>query len=266
MLLYKKRRGFTLIELLVVIAIIAILAAILFPVFTNAKLQAQKISCLSNMSQIGKGMMLYAQNWNENLPVWSHGFMYRSQWGYANMIWMDEVYPYVKNYNAFVCPIHPTEGKNVAPGGSWLGYKRGICYGINQYYDGWAYNFTGDPNKRKPHYNLSGIRNASRKILLMETVGALIDAGPWYFGNDTTANSGAAVITKTLKAKHGSILNWVFADGHARAMKYRDTIYPRYMWNPTDEWPARVIWGDSSKGAASEKDAQDKLLPLVLPD
>ena len=63
-----RRYGFTLIELLVVIAIIAILAAILFPVFAQARESARKSSCLSNARQIGLAAMMYAQDWDEILP------------------------------------------------------------------------------------------------------------------------------------------------------------------------------------------------------
>ncbi len=62
------RKGFTLIELLVVIAIIAILAAILFPVFAKAREKARQTSCLSNMKQIGLASMMYAQDYDERLP------------------------------------------------------------------------------------------------------------------------------------------------------------------------------------------------------
>src|SRR6266536_4639298 len=64
-----RRSGFTLIELLVVIAIIAILAALLFPVFARAREQARKTTCLSNLKQIGAGMLMYAQDYDETLPI-----------------------------------------------------------------------------------------------------------------------------------------------------------------------------------------------------
>lgn len=64
-----KRNGFTLIELLVVIAIIAILAAILFPVFAQARESARTTSCLSNMKQIGLGVKMYAQDYDEEFPM-----------------------------------------------------------------------------------------------------------------------------------------------------------------------------------------------------
>ena len=66
--LTRRRRGFTLIELLVVIAIIAILAAILFPVFAQARESARKASCISNTKQLGLGVMMYAQDFDETYP------------------------------------------------------------------------------------------------------------------------------------------------------------------------------------------------------
>jgi prepilin-type N-terminal cleavage/methylation domain-containing protein len=65
----KGPRGFTLIELLVVIAIIAILAAILFPVFAQAREKARQTACLSNVKQLGTGVMMYAQDYDETLPL-----------------------------------------------------------------------------------------------------------------------------------------------------------------------------------------------------
>ena len=83
------RKGFTLIELLVVIAIIAILAAILFPVFAQARDKARSISCLSNVKQVGLGFMMYVQDWDETFPI---------AWGYPDgSTWFTAVYPYVKN-------------------------------------------------------------------------------------------------------------------------------------------------------------------------
>src|SRR5690349_3905542 len=70
----RVRRGFTLIELLVVIAIIAILAAILFPVFAQAREKARQSSCLSNMKQIGSALLMYVQDYDE---VWPPSYYYR---------------------------------------------------------------------------------------------------------------------------------------------------------------------------------------------
>src|SRR5687767_10639650 len=88
----KRRPGFTLIELLVVIAIIALLAAILFPVFAQARDKARQSSCLSNTRQIGSALMMYGQDYDEGLPAWGE---YR---------WHVPLKPYVKNLQVFVCP------------------------------------------------------------------------------------------------------------------------------------------------------------------
>jgi prepilin-type N-terminal cleavage/methylation domain-containing protein/prepilin-type processing-associated H-X9-DG protein len=113
-----NRRGFTLIELLVVIAIIAILAAILFPVFAQARESARKTSCLSNIKQISLAVMQYLQDYDEKFPtpVWTlptsdpgynrrdapWGIWYRFHTG-----WNHTVTPYVKNVQVFLCPSSP---------------------------------------------------------------------------------------------------------------------------------------------------------------
>ena len=106
----KARRAFTLIELLVVIAIIAILAAILFPVFAQARAKARQAACLSNTKQIGTAVAMYVQDYDEMLPMggWAVG-TYGSRW-------FRDLYPYVKNLRVYVCPeitsdpMPPTQG------------------------------------------------------------------------------------------------------------------------------------------------------------
>jgi len=95
-----KTKGFTLIELLVVIAIIAILAAILFPVFAKAREKARQGSCLSNMKQMGLACMQYAQDYDEKYPA-TYRWANNNTWRF---LWVDLVQPYVNNYQLFVCP------------------------------------------------------------------------------------------------------------------------------------------------------------------
>jgi len=108
----RSRHGFTLIELLVVIAIIAILAAILFPVFAKARAKARQSSCLSNIKQIGLGVLQYAQDYDETLPGiwWNTGNATRpiNGWPSENIgtyiNWAEKIVPYIKNAQIFQCP------------------------------------------------------------------------------------------------------------------------------------------------------------------
>jgi prepilin-type N-terminal cleavage/methylation domain-containing protein len=91
-------RGFTLIELLVVIAVIAILAAILFPVFAQAREKARQSSCLSNLRQIGTAAQIYAQDYDERLPGTELGE------GEGEYHWIEMLAPYTRNRDVFSCP------------------------------------------------------------------------------------------------------------------------------------------------------------------
>ncbi len=95
----RKCVGFTLIELLVVIAIIAILAAILFPVFAQAREKARQAACLSNTKQLGNALMMYEQDFDETLPMggWSVT-------GVGSSRWFRDLYPYVKSVDVYICP------------------------------------------------------------------------------------------------------------------------------------------------------------------
>jgi len=92
------KRGFTLIELLVVIAIIAILAAILFPVFARAREKARQTSCLSNVKQLGIAFICYTQDYDERLPLAPDAGIYSYLW------WDHSLTPYIKNTQIYVCP------------------------------------------------------------------------------------------------------------------------------------------------------------------
>jgi prepilin-type N-terminal cleavage/methylation domain-containing protein/prepilin-type processing-associated H-X9-DG protein len=96
----STRRGFTLIELLVVIAIIAILAAILFPVFARARESARKTSCLSNLKQLGLASHMYAQDWDELFPVDAHICN-------PHPVLVGQLMPYMKNVQILYCPSAP---------------------------------------------------------------------------------------------------------------------------------------------------------------
>jgi len=131
----KATHAFTLIELLVVIAIIAILAAILFPVFAQARESARKTSCLSNTKQLGLGVMMYVQDYDEMYPCnsWDTPPIATADTDVKDpaymsaMHWVWRLMPYIKNKQIFVCPSDP-DTKN-----GWSGYSLdGTCA------DGWG--------------------------------------------------------------------------------------------------------------------------------
>jgi prepilin-type N-terminal cleavage/methylation domain-containing protein len=121
----SRSRGFTLIELLVVIAIIAILAAILFPVFAQARESARKIACLSNNKQLGTAIIMYVQDYDEMFPCnsWDTPPLGTTDSDSRNpnfpaaINWMFKVLPYMKNRQILSCPSDP-DPKNV----DWSGY------------------------------------------------------------------------------------------------------------------------------------------------
>jgi prepilin-type N-terminal cleavage/methylation domain-containing protein/prepilin-type processing-associated H-X9-DG protein len=141
MVVATKRRtpsfGFTLIELLVVIAIIAILAAILFPVFAQAREKARAISCLSNEKQIALAFQMYQQDYDENLvPLWAYNTnpQYASSASYAISNWWPQLLdPYTKSWAIYHCPdmADPTNVWGSGPNAWWGNWMRRSGVGYN---------------------------------------------------------------------------------------------------------------------------------------
>jgi prepilin-type N-terminal cleavage/methylation domain-containing protein len=114
----RSQRGFTLIELLVVIAIIAILAAILFPVFAQAREKARQTTCLSNNKQIGLGFMMYVQDYDETFPP-SRITTTKNDTSGRSWPWSVTILPYIKNYDVYTCPSNNTPADQNATGWFW---------------------------------------------------------------------------------------------------------------------------------------------------
>lgn len=125
----RKAHAFTLIELLVVIAIIAILAAILFPVFAKAREKARQTTCLSNEKQLGLGFLQYNQDYDEKEPC---GLWAVNQSHYTGSGWAAEIYPYVKSTGIYHCPDDPTAQKTVATGETLYPLSYALNYNSGQ--------------------------------------------------------------------------------------------------------------------------------------
>jgi prepilin-type N-terminal cleavage/methylation domain-containing protein/prepilin-type processing-associated H-X9-DG protein len=157
----KSPKGFTLIELLVVIAIIAILAAILFPVFAQAREKARQISCASNMKQLSLGVIQYTQDYDEMYPI---GVIDGCQWGGGcggTWNWAQMVSPYLKATGVYGCPDDPGSGnvQQPAAANAWKGYV--MSYAANGYQswvagNGYAGGLVGVMGHWVPGYSTFG--------------------------------------------------------------------------------------------------------------
>jgi len=233
MLVKKQKRGFTLIELLVVIAIIAILAAILFPVFSRAREQARKTACLSNMKQIGQAMMMYLQDWDETFPFFTSCFVPGGA-GTATDMPQGKLHPYIKNAAVWDCPSEAIVGRstNLKQIGNLAGW------------DGWGCRF---PGEFAGHYVSIGVNEKLmpnvfhcqvrvEPVRMTEVVdpagtAAVADSNQWSTCGGTRvvfANAYASAelfsdpdhrsVSKNTRHTEGS--NIVYADGHAKWLKW----------------------------------------------
>jgi prepilin-type N-terminal cleavage/methylation domain-containing protein/prepilin-type processing-associated H-X9-DG protein len=214
-----SRRGFTLIELLVVIAIIAILAAILFPVFAQARESARMTSCLSNMKQIDLAFQMYSQDYDEDFPL-NRSEDWNNKITYGN--WKHLTQPYIKNYNIFRCPTNPAAQvlDELSTYGQPGGYGLPLAPGLPYTYRGYFYY---DPFwiVQNGVYASPSLQYPAGTILLGEDKDVFPDYGPWIAFVPNWGLSGANWGAKHRGNDRGS--NLAFADGH---VKY-------YLWDAT---------------------------------
>jgi len=224
----RKRRGFTLIELLVVIAIIAILAAILFPVFAQARDKARSAACLSNLKQVGLALAMYTQDYDEILPFaynfWGPGvynvggITYNTTNGLVPpLIYLS---PYVKNFGVFYCP----SGGKTPPNGGQLTYSTAlqtigwnwyVTYVMGTYYGGFA---AADPTRTGPRYfgvGLGSIESPADLVMMGDTNPDRLQ-GAYIYPHTNAWSLTQVPPYKAKPNRHADGDNFIFADGHAK--------------------------------------------------
>ncbi|HCU34887.1 MAG TPA: hypothetical protein DGT21_05350 [Armatimonadetes bacterium] len=202
-----RRKGFTLIELLVVIAIIAILAAILFPVFARARAKARQASCLSNLKQLMLGCVMYAQDNDEMLNE-----LYRLGGPYVYVPWTAQIEPYVKNTQLYICPDN--KFTHCATAGAWA-YVLWHDYWNNSY--GFN-NWNGYTGTSWAGYVDSGGKSLGDIKRPSEIIHIGDGRGCWQYywtGNGNYVDHFNASSSKTYKP-HNDGANFAFVDGHAK--------------------------------------------------
>jgi prepilin-type N-terminal cleavage/methylation domain-containing protein/prepilin-type processing-associated H-X9-DG protein len=232
----STRKGFTLIELLVVIAIIAILAAILFPVFAKAREKARTTGCVNNLKQIGTAMLTYSNDWDEMFPT------YRGE-----SLWVGPLHSIIKaNRNAqdtgvsvFMCPSvvsNPDGGFAPDANTAWV-WTRGqgrLDTTMAAYtHNGWTYDC-----------GLADMKNPAETMF--DSDGIWIDAWPTHKqpiprnGKIREPNNNAG-IERIAIDRHNDGINVGFVDGHVKWFKRQQLNGPNITYHPWDPEERAVV-------------------------
>lgn len=243
---HRAGSAFTLIELLVVIAIIAILAAILFPVFAQAREKARQAACLSNTKQIALGIMQYAGDYDELLPVIGDGNQCRGRWQW-------QLYPYVKNGDVYTCPNLPDNkwsattsvatDPNNQPCSAATGNMSVSGYGWN---GALCYDYRNDPTHKpiSPGFSLADIKKPAETLIVGDVsfegkggyymyaqnpkyaqdtsiAGTTSPMNPWFYANfrhNKAKTIPLVVSSVTYALPVEGRANFTFLDGHSKSL------------------------------------------------
>jgi len=244
-----KNRGFTLIELLVVIAIIAILAAILFPVFSRAREQANKTACLSNMKQIGMAVQMYCQDWDGRYPFIGCLGCNATGPDANNPLCTPQakIYPYAKNTGVYDCPSADMFKLVLVEGGcarsrsggwpfppDWVGISIDI---------GWNNKMDGQLMAQMP--------TPSETVVFSDATYAFSCGGVGtVYANACGAGCDQSVRLRR-NTRHSEGSNLTFADGHAKWMNFMEIANNcgKLFW-PLRDNDAATFWSVKGGGPA----------------
>ncbi|MCS7300809.1 MAG: DUF1559 domain-containing protein [Fimbriimonadales bacterium] len=219
------RRGFTLIELLVVIAIIAILAAILFPVFAQAREKARQTQCMNNLKQMATGALSYIQDYDEKFPMAVYAPVPRPSGGNCAFTLFDAIFPYIKNLDITKCPSEPNAlylnaGFQAVLNMPTCNLPETISY---------MYNYDLLPPGRTPiDQNPPAV---SRGTVSLAEVEFVADTTINFEADLALGGSGSVLQRKPdnpniflivpVRARHNEFVQANYVDGHAKAVKGR---------------------------------------------
>ena len=249
-----RRFAFTLIELLVVIAIIAILAAILFPVFAQARERARMTACVSNMRQMGSALMMYVQDYDETFPYCRfHGA--DAMAATRTYVWRNAIRPYLKNLDVLGCPSNPysrttpgvsTAGNTFPKGGGnaegWQSepeQRMPTSYSLNSCAITWVPADSKSPPPGPP-LRMGDVSRPADTILISECLWPNADLyGEWLTRKDWCPGVFAH--------SAGKVGNFIFFDGHVKSKKWLSTLYPvnenNWVLNPNPDPANRKVVG-----------------------
>jgi len=227
--------GFTLIELLVVIAVIAVIAAILFPVFAKVREKARQTTCASNLKQIGLAIAQYTQDYDDTYPL----AYYNSLPAQMDATWRGLTFPYTKSAALYSCPSNPYGGGTSNTAGDDGQFR--VSYGANE-------TVLATPTSPRRAVTLAAVDNPTQLFLIGESDSAawelhyLPQLGPpalppWV--NDPISDSNCSqchlpAMSGThaeLFVGHSGFGNWLFADGHVKALKPTQTCQSFNIWD-----------------------------------
>ncbi len=223
---YTGRSAFTLIELLVVIAIIAILAAILFPVFAQAREKARQTSCISNEKQIALASTMYVQDFDETFAIEREPNVYNPP-GPFGITWRATIQPYLKNTQVFYCP---DDVSNVQWSEGYLDQQIYKCAPDNPNNNHLSYTYNGYLFNNSDGTSLSDIDKPAQEIMILETRLEYPDLGLWVFPWNLSGLPGGFPGEGPFTS-HNGMLDLAFCDGHVKAMKLAATVSPTWDWD-----------------------------------